>query len=99
MEYLKNGCGQIAKERTHQIEKYGFTGEHHANHPEWYEKGQLIEAAITLSTKEIKGCLVPLNWDKEWFERLCKKDHKERLIISGALIASEIDRLNFIEQN
>jgi len=97
-EYLKNGCGLIAKERTHQIEKHGFTGEHHANHPEWYDKGQLIEAASTLSMPVINGCALPINWDKDWFERLIKKSHKERLIISGALLAAEIDRIIELEK-
>lgn len=90
----------IAIERNKkQIGKHGFTAEHHAMHPEWYDKGQLIEAANTLSMKEIKSCLIHFNWDADWFTKLCLKTHRERLIISGALICAELDRLNYIEQN
>jgi len=90
----------IATERNEkQIGKHGFTAEHHANHPEWYEEGQLIEAANTLSMKEIKSCLVPLNWDIVWFEELCTRPYQERLIISAALIASEWDRLEYLKNN
>lgn len=91
---MKSGVELISDEREKQISKHGFTGEHHFNKPEWYDKGQLIEAANTLSMKEIKSCLVPFNWDIEWFSNLCNRPYKERLVISGALIAAEIDRLN-----
>lgn len=97
---MKTGIELITEERIiKQINKYGFTAQHHALHPEWYDKVQLIEAANTLSMTEIKSCLVPLNWNIIWFEKLCKKSHKERLIIAGALISAELDRLNYIEEN
>jgi len=35
----------------------------------------------------------PKNWDSSWFYDLCRRDHKERLEISGALLAAEYDRL------
>ncbi len=101
-EFTKQNLGAslIAKERHEkQIKKHGFTGKHHAEHPEWYDKGQLIEAAHTLSVPVIKSCLVPLNWDAEWFKNMCDRDHEERLVISGALIAAEIDRLAYLKNN
>lgn len=93
----KSGIELITEERDKQIGKYGFTGEHHVNHPEWYDEDQLIHAAIVLtnngmSDQFIKDSL-PKNWNLEWFTRLCKKPLIDRLKISGALIASEIDRL------
>ena len=94
---MKSGIELIKQEREKQISKHRFTGEHHFNHPEWYDKNQLIEAANTLSMKEIKSCLVPFNWDIVWFSDLCNRPYKERLVIAGALIASEIDRLNYIK--
>ncbi|MDI9256343.1 hypothetical protein [Flavobacterium sedimenticola] len=93
----KSGIELISDERQKQIEKHGFTGEHHANHPEWYDNRQLIQAAETLLMPEIRSCFIPVNWDVEWFERLCKKSYKERLIIAGALIAAEIDRLESLK--
>lgn len=102
---MKTGIELISEERKYQIEKHGFTGEHHANHPEWYEHGQLLHAShmiaaygeedsITNSYKQF----CPLNWDIEWWQRMCDKPLKERLIIAGALIAAEIDRVNHIEK-
>ena len=97
---MSKGVELIAIERNEkQIEKHGFTAKHHAEHPEWYDRGQLIEAAHILSMKEIKSCLVPFNWDAEWFKNLCLRSHKDRLIISGALLASEWDRLEYIQKN
>jgi len=90
----------IAIERNEkQILKHGFTAEHHASHPEWYDKGQLVEAANTLTMTEIKGCLVPFNWNAEWFSDLCTRPYQERLIIAAALIASEWDRLDYLQKN
>ena len=94
---MKIGVELIAEERQKQIVKHGFTGEHHFNHPKWYDRNQLIEASNILSMKEIRSCLVPFNWDAEWFQELCSRRYKERLIIAGALIAAEIDRLSFTD--
>jgi hypothetical protein len=41
--------------------------------------------------------IVPLNWEKTWWQRMCDKPFSERLIIAGALIAAEIDRLQATE--
>lgn len=91
----KSGIELIKEEREKQITKHGFTAEHHHNHPEWYDKDQLIDAVSTLTIKKIKSCGVPINWDESWFSDLCNRSYKERLIISGALIAAELDRLSF----
>lgn len=88
------GVDLISDERLKQIKKHGFTGEHHANHPEWYDKSQLVSAAQTLSIKELNfNYIVPSGWDKDWFGDLCARDYEKRLVIAGALIAAEIDRL------
>jgi hypothetical protein len=94
-----NGIEAFSKERQHQIDKHGFTGEHHANHPEWYEENQLIEAAKLLATPDLSGNVwYPKNWDSSWFYDLCRRDHKERLEISGALLAAEYDRLEALAE-
>jgi hypothetical protein len=91
---MKNGVELIAEERQEQIIKHGFTGEHHVNHIEWYDENQLVEAAKVLSTPDLSGNVwYPKNWDHVWFYRLCRKPYFERLVIAGALIAAEIDRL------
>jgi len=98
---MKTGVQLITEEREKQISKHGFTGEHHFNHPEWYDKKQLILASQILLTETIdserikKYFLFPKNWDAEWFQNLCDRPYKERIIIAGALIGAEIDRLNY----
>lgn len=93
---MKTGVQLITEEREKQISKHGFTGEHHFNHPEWYEDEQLIKAAKHLTKKPfISSYFVPKNWDVEWFYNLTQRPYKERLIIAGALIAAEIDRISF----
>ncbi|WP_336689399.1 MULTISPECIES: hypothetical protein [unclassified Chryseobacterium] len=100
MENLTVGIQLIAKERNHQIDKHGFTAEHHVNHPEWYNSNQLQSGAILLLLKEIEGTILqayPKNWDAEIFQDFLVRDVKERLIIAGALIAAELDRLDALE--
>lgn len=101
---MKTGIELITEERQKQIDKHGFTAEHHfLNSDKWYSKDQLKTAAKYLLDENINedelNNFVPINWDKEWFVKLNKKESKKRLIIAGALIAAELDRLNYIEEN
>ncbi len=41
----------------------------------------------------------PTHWNKIDTKHMVEKSHKKRLIIAGALIAAELDRLNFNENN
>lgn len=103
----KTGVQLIADERQFkQIERHGFTAEHHANNPQWYANGQLISAAHMISEYDaddeisyLYRDMPPLNWDKEWWQRLCDQPKMDRLIMAGAFIASEIDRLNYLKAN
>lgn len=104
---METGVEMIADERQlKQIEKHGFTAEHHAMHPEWYGNGQLIDAANMISAydekelgNQVYRTICPLNWDLVWWQKLCDKPQIERLAIAGAFLAAEIDRLNFISRN
>lgn len=99
---MKTGIELITEERQKQIDKHGFTAEHHAlNSEKWYDNNQMQFAVMYLLDENfIFGEeSFPLNWNKEWFMNLNNRDVKERLIISGALIAAELDRLNYIEEN
>lgn len=96
---MKTGIELIADERKEQIERFGFTGEHHVNHPEWYEEEQLLSASHMLSQYEkdndityLYRDIVPLNWSKDWWQKMCDKPKRERIIIAGALLAAELDR-------
>lgn len=101
-EFTKQNLGAslIAKERHEkQIKKHGFTGKHHAEHPDWYNEGQLIEAARELSSRTQYGNVYPKNWNPDQWNELCSRNYEERLVIAGALIAAEIDRLAYIKNN
>lgn len=100
---MKTGIELITEERQKQIDKHGFTAEHHAlNSEKWYSKNQLQTASFYLldddATAEQLKTRCPINWDMDWFYDLNHRDRKERLIIAGALIAAELDRLNYIEE-
>ncbi len=97
----KSGIELIAKERDEQIIKHGYTplkdAAHNANE-------QLSLAAGWLCYNE-QGCAdmdeviednCPDGWSQELWAKMCSKPYRERLIIAGALIAAEIDRINIL---
>ena len=46
----------------------------------------------------VGGLPWPEDWNKDVCEKINNKTYKERLIIAGALIAAEIDRIQFLEE-
>lgn len=82
------GLELIAKERKEQIEKHGYTVD---NDVQNNNNRQLLNAAGALMTGSM---LRPTSWEQESWQHMMLKSKKERLIIAGALIAAEIDRLN-----
>lgn len=99
---MKTGIELIAQERKEQIEKHGRTVERdvHENAPHVFEV-PLTKAASALTMEPLtdhgKYFMKPSNWDQSIWDKMCAKPYKERLIIAGALIAAEIDRLNATE--
>jgi hypothetical protein len=96
----KTGIELIAQERKEQIEKHGFTIEVDS---EKQKDFQLSGVATLLCIPDFKDVGLddddieeyrPFNWSEEMFNKLHKKPYVERLVIAGALIAAEIDRLN-----
>jgi len=105
---LSEGVKAILQERRKQIDKYGFSAEFQAEHPEYYGAEQLISAAYELLKIDYDdypldvrqyGVVCPKGWDKEWFTKLALKDKKDRIRIAAALLAAELDRLNYLETN
>ncbi len=95
---MKQGIGLIAKERAEQIEKHGRTVEKDVKQNGF---NQLKSAAIMLlggypHQDEDNG--TPFNWDEAIWDHMEAKSYKERLIIAGALIAAEIDRIQAVEK-
>ena len=92
---MKTGIELIAIEREEQIEKHHRTIENDVINN---TKGQLAKGAASLiHYKLILREPQPEGWDGEIFEYMRMKGYKERLIIAGALIAAEIDRLQNTE--
>lgn len=89
----KSGIELIAEERQEQIEKHGYTVEKDVEINEFH---QLKNAAIQLLggfpfQDEDNG--TPFKWDGDVWRKMFEKPKIERLIVAGALIAAEIDRL------
>jgi len=98
---MKTGIELIAIERQEQIEKHGRTVELDALTNSDYELAQAARMLITndeeMSTRDLLVALTGLKyWDQSILEKMDNKPYKEKLVIAGALIAAEIDRLNFI---
>lgn len=99
----KTGVELIAQERKEQIEKHGRSIESDvANNDagqmlwmaEWLiQAGNFSEdAALRVATS-----YCPYDWNEKIIFKMMMKPPKQRLIIAGALIAAEIDRLQNIE--
>lgn len=88
------GTELIAQERKEQIEKHGISIQ---NDIFLNKDGQLLNAARKLlSDHELSIVILhnpPKGWNKAIWIRMCSKPYKQRLIIAGALIAAELDKI------
>lgn len=93
---MKSGIELIADERREQIIKHGrsVARDLEANS----EYNQLVKAAIAL-LKNPSFEDRPVKWSSKIWDKMRHKNKYERLIIAGALIAAEIDRLNLKTYN
>lgn len=92
------GIELIAKERKEQIEKHGRTVALdikinndfelcHAANGLLFSEGEISPMDIIMEFGKLK------DWDRGIIQKMVQKSYKERLVIAGALIAAEIDRL------
>ncbi len=99
---MKTGIGLITKERIEQIEKHNRSI---VKDVELNNDKQLSIGAEALISKdwsygfdnENDFNLCPDGWDYEVWMKMYNKPYKERLVIAGALIAAEIDRIQATE--
>lgn len=89
------GIELISKERLEQLEKHEVSIN---NDFQFNNNGQLLKAAqrLIVDDKPLRTVISenpPPNWNKHIWRKMTAKPYKERLIIAGALIAAEIDRL------
>ena len=95
------GIGDIAAERQRQVEGEGWTPKHDDQHP----NGELVFAAVAYAAPEpvyrkrgddlqvTYRDSFPWEWDPKWDKR-DKHDRRRQLLIAGALIVAEIDRID-----
>ncbi len=88
---METGIELIAEERYEQILKHGRSIE---NDVVENCNGELVQGALVLAGGYHLDNM-PKKWDVKICEKMRNKAYKERLIIAGALIAAEIDRLNY----
>lgn len=99
IRFPSDGVVHIAIERAEQINSLGRTVELDVKNNDGQ---QLAQAASVLSYPfhyAQDNDDIPEGWDRDLFLKMWNKPMKERLIIAGALIAAEIDRLNFVEKS
>ncbi len=89
---MKTGIELIAEERQHQIQK-GYDLAHDKEH----NGRELSMVASTIISPDQESApwigSFPADWEEDAAWKLVNKPYKERLIIAGALIAAELDRL------
>jgi len=91
---MKPGTLRILEERISQIVEHDFTV---VKDIKLNSNRQLTKAArklVSISTELVD--YPPEGWDKKMWAKMCNKSYSERLIIAGALIAAEYDRVNSI---
>lgn len=101
---MKTGIELITIERLEQIEKHGRNINYDVKINSDF---QMIRAvAMLIFTEKDEGfdlmeheLFVPNGWDKDIWNKMHSKSYKERLIIAGAFIAAELDRLQSINSN
>lgn len=92
------GLELIAAERKRQIEQEGWTAEHDLQHDEEELAWAACYYAMPSSIFEAHTDVTPADMFREtgWCDEYAKrgkKTRKQQLVIAGALIAAEIDRL------
>ena len=88
---MKSGIELIANERAEQICKHGRTVERDVKENRF---AQLIDGAMGLMLNTPKMSDIPSHWDAALWQKMCNKSYTDRLIIAGALIAAELDRIH-----
>lgn len=91
-DWINSGIDLIATERSQQLNLHGFTVKDDVFHN---SEGQLAYAAEVLLRSNPDGFKMPEGWKGAIWNKMINKPRKERMVIAGALIAAELDRLNY----
>jgi hypothetical protein len=88
------GSIKILNERVEQVHKHGIGVKDDVLHNPNCELSMGARALLRLNPKETD---FPTSWSVARCRKMMNKPYKERLVIAGALIAAEIDRLIYLE--
>lgn len=95
MDNIVTGAKLIAAERRRQIHEEGWLQSHDAEH----DKGELLSAAgcyLYFGFSEVKKPPRTWPWEVRWWKP--STDRTRTLVKVGALIAAEIDRRLYLDQ-
>ncbi len=99
--YKGDGVTQIILERIEQLVKHGRTIELDFKINKNFELAYAAQLLIKWPGVMPKGIFEklapPKGWDEKIFLHMMQKPYKDRLVIAGALLAAEIDRLQYLE--
>lgn len=94
------GIELIAKERQEQLEKHGISIENDATYNKAYQltEGAAILATEMFPTSRKRFAAMPSDWGDQQCLKMCNKPRFQRLVIAGALIAAELDKILAVEE-
>jgi len=95
---MKTGIELITEERAEQLSKHNRTVEKDVTENGSYQLAIGASKLLAYPAECHDYQLPPNRWDVDVYKKMRDKPYKERLIIAGALIAAEIDRLQAIEK-
>jgi len=97
---MKTGIELISEERGEHFTKHrisiGLDKIYNSEYQLCTGAARLLFSPIDEGFDMVKEAdiFIPEMWDKELWVKMCSKTYKDRLIIAGALIAAEIDRIS-----
>ncbi|MBK6393218.1 MAG: hypothetical protein IPF70_22185 [Saprospiraceae bacterium] len=90
---MKSGIELIAEERAEQLSKHNRTVEKDVRENGSYQLAIGASKLLAYPAECHNYQLPPTGWSVDIYKKMRDKPYKERLIIAGALIAAELDRL------
>lgn len=95
----ETGIELIAKERLEQVLKHNQTIEVDVKENGSYQLAIAASKMLAYPAECHDYQLPPVGWDINRYRKMREKSYKDRLIIAGALLAAELDRLIYHEKN
>lgn len=86
------GAQEIQNERAEQLTKHFISVKDDVENNDGH---QLLTGAMGIL---ISNHLPPAGWSRSRWQKMIDKPYRDRLIIAGALIAAEIDRLDTLKE-